>query len=322
MDVVPEATDASVDVPPAPRVWPMDDVLRLHHVQLRGTHNSYHVRSELVIHPSHDYDHAKLAVQLEDLGIRALELDLHLGEEGFEVYHLSFIDEASTCKRFADCLTELRDWSAGRPDHLPVVVWLELKDAYGGAAIEEITLVESAVTDVIPAEQLLIPDEVRGEHGSVREALQAVGWPTLGEVRGQLIFVILSNDERLEAYTNGYTSLAGRSLFVRANSDQFDQPWAAFGKTSDPDAVLAAHAGHLLVATNTCSADEDDASCAADLASALASGHHMLKDDVPAKLADRDYYLDFPGGAIALCNPVTAPQGCTPEALEGALLDR
>ncbi len=302
-----------------PASWPLDDQLRLHHIQLRGTHNSYHSRPPLVVHPSHEYNHAPLAVQLEEFGVRVFELDLHLGEEGFEVYHLPLIDEVSSCKIFADCLSELREWSKGRPDHLPIIVWLELKDEFGGAAIEDIESVEAAIAAEIPLEQMLTPDDVRGGHESLRAALDAEGWPTLGEVRGRILFVILSQDERAEAYTAGFTSLKGQLLFARANSNQFQQPWAAIAKDGGADAVAAAHVGRLLVATNTCSADESDETCSADLATAIERGVHMLKDDVPAPVEGKSYSLDLAGGAVAACNPVTAPPECNPEALEGIL---
>ena len=69
--------------------YPLDDELRLHHVQVRGTHNSYHVEPETVIHPSHAYSHAPLDVQLETQGVRTFELDLHRMGDTFDVFHLA-----------------------------------------------------------------------------------------------------------------------------------------------------------------------------------------------------------------------------------------
>ena len=108
---------------------PLDDVLRLNHVQAKGTHNSYHVEPDVVFHDSHRYSHAPLDAQLRDQGVRQLELDLHYREDvGFEIFHLPGIDEVSTCVRFVDCLQEISDWSQEQPGHLPVMIWLEPKD--------------------------------------------------------------------------------------------------------------------------------------------------------------------------------------------------
>lgn len=42
----------------------------------------------------------------------------------------------------------------------------------------------------------------------------------------------------------------------------------------------------------------------------------MLKDDFPAEVDGKAYWLDLQDGTPARCNPVTAPPGCTSLALE------
>jgi Phosphoinositide phospholipase C, Ca2+-dependent len=313
----PSDPDASTGDPTA-----LDDVLRLHHAQWKGTHNSYHLEPPLPFDASHEYSHAPLPEQLDAQGVRAFELDVHRElDETLSVYHILGIDSQTTCDTLEACLQQIKGWSDEHPEHLPVVIWLELKDDTGGLPLDEpepLQLLDDVVTGVFPPAQLLTPDDVQGEFPTLRARLQAEGWPTLGELRGQVLVTILDTDAPAELYTEGYTTLAGRPLFVRADSDQLELPWAAIAKlgSGETEAIATAHAGHLLVATNVCGAGDSDDECFAARQAAIDAGIHMLKDDFPAPVPEREYWLDFPDGNPARCNPVTAPRECTSAALE------
>ena len=68
--------------------------------KVRGTHNSYHIEPESVVHPSHAYSHAPLDIQLETQNVRTFELDLHRFDDTFEVFHLILVDEVTSCQMF------------------------------------------------------------------------------------------------------------------------------------------------------------------------------------------------------------------------------
>ncbi|MEZ4466194.1 MAG: hypothetical protein R3F43_17505 [bacterium] len=74
-------------------------------------HNSYHMRPQMVFHPSHDYSHAPLDVQVGDQGVRQLELDLRKDPERLRRLHLPLIDPETVCYAFEDCLRTLDRWS-------------------------------------------------------------------------------------------------------------------------------------------------------------------------------------------------------------------
>lgn len=140
-----------------------DDCLRLNHLQVLGTHNSYHLAPAAPIlaalgdrAPALDYTHRPLTVQLDTLGIRQLEIDVYadpaggrystpamirttpglerltpgpeLRAPGFKVLHVPDVDFHVTCTTLVACLTEVRDWSRAHPRHVPILVMLELKD--------------------------------------------------------------------------------------------------------------------------------------------------------------------------------------------------
>jgi len=144
-----------------------EQCLRLNHIQVLGTHNSYKLAPVPALIEQLDrqregwagnilYEHRPLTGQLESLGIRQFELDLFadprgglfsrpagallagdrafidppaLREPGFKVLHVQDIDYRSHCLTLVACLAEIRDWSLANPRHLPIVVLLELKDA-------------------------------------------------------------------------------------------------------------------------------------------------------------------------------------------------
>ena len=298
--------------------YPLDDLLRLNHIQVKGTHNSYHQAPTFVLHPSHNYTHPPLDVQLADYGVRAFELDVHLEGEEIEVYHIFWIDQETSCATFTACLEVMKGWSDDNPGHLPMMVWLEAKEATGGQAFEDLGVLDDVINTVFPPERLLTPDDVRGDHETLRAALESEGWPTLGEVRNRAMFMVLNGGSGTEAYTHGGQHLEGRAMFMGASADEFSAPWAAVAKINDPGSshIPSAHAANILVASNGCAADSDAASCFERLETALESGVQMYKDDFLAETAEMDYWLDFSDGAPARCNEVTAPPECSAEALE------
>lgn len=297
------------------------DGLTLEHMQVKGTHNSYHVKPLVPFDKSHDYSHVALDVQLESQGVRAFELDVHKGLATFEVYHISVIDAVSTCDIFGGCLGTIKGWSDAHPQHLPITIWIEIKDQTGGSTItaSDLDKLDDTIRGVFPADKLLTPDDIQGAFPSVRDALMTEGWPSIDSVRGQVLFVLLNvDDEHASDYTLGYTTLAGRAMFARATPQQFALPWAAIAKLGAGDAadIAAAHDAHMLVATNVCGAGEADDACFMTLDTAKSAGIHMLKDDFPAKVGNKTYWMDFPDGNPARCNPVTAPPECSSVALE------
>ena len=194
---------------------------------------------------------------------------------------------------------------------------MELKSGMDDNAYESLLLIEEEIRSVLPAEQLLTPELVRGDYATVKEALLTEGWPTLGQVRGRVMFILLSGGSHVEPYTHGYTSLQDRLIFPRAGGSEFSAPWAAVTKLGpvSGEIVPAIEAG-MLVAANICAADESDEHCQSELGLGIENGIHMLKDDFPYPVESRDYWLELPDGPVASCHALTAPSECTGEALE------
>lgn len=289
---------------------PLDDRLRLNQIQIKGTHNSYHQKPRFLFYDGWNYVHAPLSDQLEVQGVRSLELDLHVSlvKQRMAVYHLRLLDGRSTCKEFKECLSQIRDWSDDHQGHVPVIVWIEVKNVMG-ASSTIFRRIEDAIRSSV-GDRLITPDAVKGRYDSLREAIARRGWPTLGEVRGRVMFVLLNKKHRYtRAYTHDYTSLDGRVMFAKAASDQLEMPWAVVAHitATRADAIRRALRQGVMVITTACRAGMQDDECFRRRDAAIRNGAHIVKDDFPAPVNDRDYWLEFPEGIPARCNPVTAP---------------
>jgi hypothetical protein len=300
------------DIPPK-FDYPLDDKLRMHQIQVKSTHNSYHIETENNTVTDWMYTHAPLDVQLGKQGVRHVELDIRFNAslEIFEVYHLPILDEQTTCRKFTDCLKVLKSWSDAHRAHHALVVQIEMKDSVSADTAEPyFTALHKEIRSVWPEERLFTPDELQGQEPTLREAVLKNGWPTLGELRGQVFFTLDDEGTNRDFYPKNSGSLAGRILFV--DSAPAD-PFAAIAILNDPvgdgPKIAEAIAANMLVRSFVDGSQEQrDA--------AMANGVHFLTTDFPAPVEGMAYSFDLPDGTPSRCNPITAPPECTSEAIE------
>jgi hypothetical protein len=301
----------------------MDDVLCFNHLQALGTHNSYHVET-IPIPPWH-YTRLPLDQQLETEGVRQFELDLHYSarEDRFEVYHVVIFDQGTTCRVFTDCLQSLKGWSDAHPGHHPLFVLLETKDFSAPiSAADYVADLEAELLSVWPEERLITPDFVKGDHRDLAEAIETEGWPTLGQLRGKILFVLHDTEELRDEYTYHGESLDGRLMFVESS---IGQPFAATLIMNDPieqfeEIQSAVSAGYLVRTRADSDGDEARNNDTTMRDAALESGAQFVSTDFPEPTGRSDYYVQMPGGTPSRCNPRTAPTGCTSEAIEDPAL--
>ncbi len=312
----PAALGAPTPRTAVPPRGPMDDALRINHLQAKGTHNSYHLRPA-IIGPDWDYSHAPLDEQLESQGVRALELDIRWDARcgRFRVFHLPILDPRTTCDLFTDCLALVRRWSDAHPAHHPLFLQIEPKDAWDAPTTElRMTAMEAEILSVFPRQLVVTPDEVRGDAASLPEAIRTRGWPTLGASRGRVLFFIDRTDALRDVYTHGGRDLAGRLAFI---DSALGDPFAGVMVLNNPnraDVPAAVRAGYLVRVFSWTAGNAvlDPAVTAAG----LASGAHIISTDFPDTARGGVEGVRIPGGAPSRCNPLTAPAGCTAEAVE------
>jgi hypothetical protein len=244
---------------------------------------------------------------------------------GFKVLHVQDIDFRSNCQPFVDCLATIRAWSKAHPGHLPIFVLVENKDGRPRAEYmttpepltpETFDALDAEIRSVFPPSEIIAPDDVRGSHKTLEEAILTSGWPTLEHARGKIIFLL---DQRRVGplYTQGHPSLEGRVLFTNA---QPGTPDAAFievnNAMSDPNAIPALVRKGYLVRTMT---DPDPAGIRANDTrkrdASLVSGAQILSTDYPYdEGAASGYAVRFDRGNVR-CNPVLKPAACDSTAI-------
>lgn len=304
------------DVQPAYE-YPLDDVLRVDELQTKSTHNSYHVEPPNNDLQAWNYTHLPLDRQLDEQGVRHVELDLYLEDGVYRVFHLKLIDDHTTCALLTDCLAALKSWSDAHRGHHVLVVQFELKNLGNAEPEVAFEALHREIRSVWPEPRIVTPAVVKGTASSVREGLSG-GWPTLGETRGKVLFTLDDHGDLQRAYTHDRKDLEGRLLFPDSEpGDPFGAILIANDPMGDAARIAAGLAAHMLVRTRT---DGDGVEAVANDTTkrdaALASGAHFVSTDYPAKRPDFDYWVEIPGGTPSRCNPVTARKTCAVGDLE------
>lgn len=348
--------------------YPRDDTLRLNHIQVVGSHNSYHLQPKpdlfaaiAALAPpladAWEYTHLPLDRQFSEQGIRQIELDVFadpegglyasrgatelltgngasgipdLDQPGLKVLHVQDIDFESSCWTFVQCLETVRDWSLANPHHAPLTVLVEAKDDPIEAPFEtvvpipfdtaQLDVVDDEIRSVFAPDHIITPDEVRGSHDTLEQAILTDGWPTLGESRGRVLFALDNGGSVKDAYLAGHPSLRGRVLFVSAEPGE---DAAAFVKRNDSigsfDRIRELVALGFIVRTR---ADSDTTQArtgdTTTRDAAIESSAQFVSTDYPVPNPDfgTGYFVELPGAMPARCNPISAPADCRAEDIE------
>jgi hypothetical protein len=302
----------------SPLSW-SNEHLSLGHLQLKGTHNSYHQAPRFALSRQWRNSQAPLDVQLDTQGVRQLELDLRYDQGSLLVGHLPIVDGRTTCRTFRSCLFLIKSWSKKRPGHLPVFVFIEAKDALAPSRLDgRIDAIESAIAATFPRSLLLTPGDVAQPGLSLRDSVQAHGWPSLGEARGKVAFVLFGHRRHRHAYWKANRAGLDGLMFVAVKPGESHRPEAAVLMIDDPIRYRAlidgAAKSGFLVRTR---ADKGLVRDVARRDAALRSGAHFISTD----FADPQIgWLDIGERTPVRCNPISAPTGCRSHQL--AALER
>jgi hypothetical protein len=310
-----------------------------------------------------EYDHPALPIQLSTQHVRQVELDIHLDSKGglfahpylrqllhegplpyqaemekpgIKVLHIHDVDYLSNCPTFIDCLQALKSWSDAHPKHLPIMVLVTVliasittlpanlqvhEEQWTAAVMPEI---DRTIRSVLPAADLITPDDVRGRHPSLEQALRGRGWPTVARSRGRFLFTMDNHEPYRSRYLQAFPEVRHAVLFVDADPPGPGvgvEPWRAFVEMTDPTGADQAIIQRLVregyvVRTR---ADADTVQARSNDTSvrdaALASGAQWVSTDYPAPgIARRfgsDYWVGLPSHTTARCNPINGPKACT-----------
>lgn len=247
---------------------------------------------------------------------------------GFKVMHIQGIDQRSVCQPFKACLEEIRAWSRTHPKHVPLFVLIEAKQGPLKAKIltadpEPFTpavfdALDREIASVFARGDIITPDDVRGKHTTLDEAVRTDGWPALAEARGMIIF-LLDQRSNESVYLEGNPSLRGRLIFTNATPGAADAAFTECNECSADEINALVRRGYL-VRTRA-----DDPAQGQGVRNdgtrrdvVLRSGAQMISTDYPMhEPSEHGYVVSLPGDAAARCNPVLArPAQCKNADLE------
>ena len=175
------------------------------------------------------------------------------------------------------------------------------------------TGVEEEIRSVLSDDELVTPALVQGDHATLREAIEADGWPRVDDLRGRFLFVLDDHDGKRDLYRALHPDTKDRLIFVDAQPPDAD---AAFTVLNDPIADAArikelVAKGYLVrtrADADTVEARNGDTS---RRDAAFASGAQIVSTDY--EQADPrwpTYVVALPGDKTDRCNPLTAGAEC------------
>jgi len=251
-----------------------------------------------------------------------------MAKPGFKVMHVQDIDYRSTCQPFIGCLEQVRQWSKSHPNHIPIFILIETKqdkeddklhltkpEPFFSASFDAL---DAEIRSVFPPEELIVPDDIRGNYKTLNEAVLAGNWPALDSARGKVIFLM---DQRNvgPVYLAGHPSLRGRVLFTNAEPGE---PDAAFIERNEgPSAEVAAlvRKGYLVRSRTDADTRQARMNDTTTRNAMMQSGAQLLSTDYPIHEPARwpgHYVVKLPGDVVARCNPVNAPASCRIDSKE------
>ena len=243
-----------------------------------------------------------------------------MSKPGFKVIHILDIDFNSSCLTLQACLQSVASWSRKNPDHLPLVIMLRTNDdrtpmpgattpvKFNAGAFDQL---DAQIRSIFSPAELITPDMVQGRFHTLREAVFAHSWPTLGVSRGKILFLLDDNAQKVTLYRGARRSLEGRAMFVATDEKS---PVAAFVTIENPlnnSAVIAkdVHSGLIVHTYSDANTKEARAKNLARRDAAFASGAQIISSDfLVADPRVGPYEVRVPGNRIAQCE-ILMPHG-------------
>jgi Phosphoinositide phospholipase C, Ca2+-dependent len=288
------------------------------------------------------YKHPPIPAQL-DAGVRQLELDvfgdtkgglfahpLNLREPmpsgweaamktpGFKVLHVGDVDFRSHCWTLVSCLKDVRTWSKAHPGHLPIYIQIENKDQRSRPEFVKPEPLTAATMDALDAEiravfsanEVVTPDDVRGKHETLEEAVLQDGWPALDWARGKVVFV-LDQERVTPLYVADHPSLRGRMMFTNGKPGSPDAAFVKMNNAASAEIPQLVRKGYLVrtMVDGDVKSVRTGETRRRDLG--IASGAQILSTDYPFDWkAEGSGYSVSLGAERVRCNPVNAPKSC------------
>lgn len=236
---------------------------------------------------------------------------------GFKVLHIPDIDFRSHCPTFRGCLAEIRTWSQAHPGHVPLFILVEAKvqgmPILPGATVAPpftpaaFDALDREIVETVGRDRIITPDDVRGSHETLDEAVRAGGWPTLGKARGKMLFLMLTatGPEGASGYLAGHPGLRGRVAFLRAQPGEDHAAFLLLDNALVRRDEIAARVkqGYMVRTRSDIETFEAKTNDMTRANAAFASGAQIVSTDYeqPGNAYGTRYVVRLPGGGVVRC---------------------
>ncbi|HVO33814.1 MAG TPA: Ca2+-dependent phosphoinositide-specific phospholipase C [Elusimicrobiota bacterium] len=246
-----------------------------------------------------------------------------MSKPGFKVIHILDIDFNSSCLTLAACLQSVANWSRKNAGHLPIIIMLRTNDdrtpmpgattpvKFNSGAFDAL---DNQIRSIFAPSELITPDMVQGKFPTLRDAVQASNWPTVGASRGKILFVLDDNAGKVALYRGSRRSLEGRAMFVATDEKS---PAAAFITVENPLTAAAAitkdvRAGFMVHTYSDADTKEARKGNTRRRDASLSSGAQIISTDfMRADPRIGFYEVRMPGGKIAQCDVLLPAKRCS-----------
>ncbi len=298
----------------------LENGIKFNEMRFLATHNSYQtpntdttkklfsglsditfglVKAELA-----DFYSPTLTEQL-NLGIRSFEIDIEVfdrnGEISFTCMHSPYLEMTTSCYDFALAMKEIAMWSDNNPDHLPITIIIEPKEAFlplkdmkafgiGYADEFEKVLYETL------GDKLFTPSDMLRDYASFGEMRAADDWCKVKDMLGKVIILLHSFGDT-EEYIALDPSIKSQAMFPMLREKDIDRDCTSFVLVNNPSALMKSneeiiYEKKIIVRTR---ADKFTEIRANRLENAMKSGAQIVSTDYPFTndLKSDDYFVSF-----------------------------
>lgn len=293
-----------------------------------------------------EYVHAPLEQQL-DMGLRNLELDVFhdpqggrymqpkgieiikkggnpnftfdtenkLAIPGLKLFHVQDIDFQSHYLVFAEALQALKTWSNEHPNHHPIFILVNAKDAAVPSTIRPLPFTAAALDSIdleirthLGMDKLITPDQIKGNHASLEQGVLQGNWPMLDQARGKFLFVLDESEEKINRYLTKKPGLANAVFFVNLKEGN---PEAGFRIINDPvknEAYIQdlVQKGYMIRTRADSGTEEARSNDYSKFEKAKSSGAQVISTDyyLPSTLFESTFRISFDGMTYERPNPI------------------
>lgn len=302
--------------------------IKFNEICFLATHNSYQSESTettkklyrnlsdltfgLVAANKVDFVSETLTDQL-NCGIRSLEIDIEVfdreGDISFTCMHSPNIEMTTTCYDFELAMKEIAMWSDNNPNHLPITVIIEPKEAFlpledmKKFGIDYADEFDTALRETL-GEKLFTPADMLRDYASFGEMRKADDWCRVSDMLGKVV-VLLHECGTTEKYIRLDPSIKSQAMFPMLRYKDIERDCTSFILANDPDELLEyeelAVENRIIMRTRT---DSFTNVTPKNLELAMASPAHIISTDFPPRTDNTadSYVVSFNGKTVRKAN--------------------